>query len=260
MAEGGELPADENVCAFCGCRCKPGDGRAVADGAWLCRGHRPCPCGRPDCDTDARRVAAGQDGAFFAIESSFVADETGHLLYLPDRPCAQCGEKCMHVQDPENPRPRTQGGTYCYACRKCAHGSDAGLTVRYDMNEPRTERDPPAQQMYTARVHTACMVCKTCGARGEDYVPYPQHIDALNDWSLTPVGVVHLPCEPCAICGNVGRKGQKRKIVSCEDPQYVGAVCSVHVACYGRRTKAERTARKARRELAPLPVPWLFQK
>jgi len=170
---------------------------------------------------------------------------------LHARPCEQCEQPCMHVFSEKHERPPQPKWLICYLCKKCIHG--AACDIRYTNNDIRTAT-------HTLYVHPECLECLECGIVGTEYDGRFQLRDvSLKEWSLTPVGVIHMPCEPCAICGKVGKKGQKRTFTMCNDPDVPHAECNVHESCWSKRRREECTARKTGRTIPPIAVPWRAQ-
>ncbi len=240
----------ERKCDVCG---RVGPGRRHLHGEWLCERHPKCTCARADCDTDAMRLAAGElHGGLYKGEEMFVADADGHLIHAFDRPCNQCGKPCNHDKEPQNPRPSPPKRLVCSGCGECMHDGSRTINVWWINNEP-----PAVGMDGTRNCHAGCIKCYTCGeSASNDDRPAAK---IRHDWAVTPVGIIHMPCELCAICGKVGRYKQKRVFWPC-GADISRATCSVHYTCRDKHTRAEVTARKAGRVMPPLDAPWTRSK
>lgn len=143
----------------------------------------------------------------------------------------------------------------CPICKKCMHsGDDECVRVIYinnDANHPAA-----AQSMEGYNVHFKCLKCNICGMVQPECAYHEKNV-LYRAWAITPAAIVHMYCHPCAICGKLGRKTQKRRYHFIGDLRH--NCTTVHESCINKKDRRDRRNRAAGRPVSPLQnaeVPW----
>lgn len=181
--------------------------RMSADGQLFCVKCPACPCGRPECNADAKRATAVEKyGAMLAKD--FVLNEANHYIHVCDRLCGECGKRSGSMQDMGNLRPKPE--YRCWVCNTCIHDKSgdknmSSFRVRF---LGRTEYDDDKNRACQWDVHATCLHCPTCN------FTEPPHsfgqTDVDRDWAITvDRRLVHVACATCEFCKDPRGKGKK---------------------------------------------------
>lgn len=178
--------------------------RLSADGQLFCVKCPPCPCGKPDCNADAKRAAAaGKWGCL--LQSEFMLDENNHYIHITERPCGVCGKKSGVINQPGVQRP--QPYSKCWICQTCIHdGNSNDIGAHRISFLGRSEYDEERASWWD--VHSKCLHCPTCN------FTEPPHTwssnDVGRDWAITvDRRLVHVACATCEFCKDPRGKGKK---------------------------------------------------
>lgn len=160
----------------------------------LCTSTCACP---KNCGTSYRQYC-GRAGQTTPIERRlFVTELPDGLWIIPThRPCAECGEMCLHIGSEAEAAPQPVGK--CPICKKCVHFAREHWKGRY--SEDKTVVRIGGKNSEGHWTHVACLKCTECGTSDIDFDQYSHNFG----WRVHANKYVHVGCATCIICHGRG--------------------------------------------------------